>query len=165
MEIDSDELRKIMYRLFLNDEDECVEFKEAKNTFDFDELGQYFLLWVMKQHWNVDTGIKRVFNMQRNRYFPMLDYELSEERRVKVTLYGKVIDANYSRLSTNNPSISFDEIVLLDRIQKKLPISKEEYRILKKKELVEGRYPNINISAAGASAIDKKAEYTNAKGF
>ena len=85
--------------------------------------------------------------MQRNRYFPMLDYELSEERRVKVTLYGKVIDANYSR------------------IQKKLPISKEEYRILKKKELVEGRYPNINISAAGASAIDKKAEYTNAKGF
>ena len=54
---------------------------------------------------------------------------------------------------------------LLDRIQKKLPISKEEYRILKKKELVEGRYPNINISVAGASAIDKKAEYTNAKGF
>ena len=103
--------------------------------------------------------------MQRNRYFPMLDYELSEERRVKVTLYGKVIDANYSRLLSNNPSISFDEIVLLDRIQKKLPISKEEYRILKKKELVEGRYPNINISAAGVSAIDKKAEYTNAKGF
>nr|WP_302286614.1 hypothetical protein [Catenibacterium mitsuokai] len=103
--------------------------------------------------------------MQRNRYFPMLDYELSEERRVKVTLYGKVIDANYSRLLSNNPSISFDEIVLLDRIQKKLPISKEEYRILKKIELVEGRYPNINISAAGASAIDKKAEYTNAKGF
>lgn len=76
--------------------------------------------------------------MQRNRYFPMLDYELSEERRVKVTLYGKVIDANYSRLLSNNPSIFFDEIVLLDRIQKKLPISKEEYRILKKKELVEG---------------------------
>lgn len=100
--------------------------------------------------------------MQRNRYFPMLDYELSEERRVKVTLYGKVIDANYSRLLSNNPSIFFDEIVLLDRIQKKLPISKEEYRILKKKEF---RYPNINISAAGASAIDKKAEYTNAKGF
>ena len=44
MKIDSDELRRIMYRLFLNDEDECVEFKEAKNTFDFDELGQYFLL-------------------------------------------------------------------------------------------------------------------------
>lgn len=42
MKIDSDELRKIMYRLFSNDEDECVEFKEAKNTFDFDELGQYF---------------------------------------------------------------------------------------------------------------------------
>ena len=41
--------------------------------------------------------------MQRNRYFPMLDYELSEERRVKVTLYGKVIDANYSRLLSNNP--------------------------------------------------------------
>ena len=31
MEIDSNELRKILYRLFSNDEDECVEFKEAKN--------------------------------------------------------------------------------------------------------------------------------------
>lgn len=116
----------------------------------------------------IDTagfGIKRVFNIQRNRYFPMPDYDLSEERRVKVTLYGKVIDANYSRLLANNPSISFNEIVLLDRIQKKLPISKEEYKTLKKKELVEGRYPNINISAAVASAIDKKAEYTMQKDF
>lgn len=111
------------------------------------------------------SGIKRVFNIQRNRYFPMPDYDLSEERRVKVTLYGKVIDANYSRLLANNPTISFDEIVLLDRIQKKLSISKEEYKTLKKKGLVEGRYPNINISAAVASAIDKKTEYTIQKDF
>lgn len=111
------------------------------------------------------SGIKRVFNIQRNRYFPMPDYDLSEDNRVKVTLYGKVIDENYSRLLANNPSISFDEIVLLDRVQKKLPITKNEHQLLKKKGLVEGRYPYLSISAVVASAIDRKTDYTIHKDF
>lgn len=111
------------------------------------------------------SGIKRVFNIQRNRYFPMPDYDLSEEMRVKVTLYGKVIDENYTRLLANNPSITFDEMVLLDRVQKKLPISKDEHQLLKKKKLVEGRYPSLTISAIVATAIDKKTDYTMHKDF
>lgn len=111
------------------------------------------------------SGIKRIFNIQKNRYFPMPDYDLSEEMRVKVTLYGKVIDENYTRLLANNPSITFDEMILLDRVQKKLPITKDEHQLLKKKKLVEGRYPSLTISAIVATAIDKKTDYTMHKDF
>lgn len=37
------ELNKILDELLLNPENECVEFKKAKNNFDNDLLGKYFL--------------------------------------------------------------------------------------------------------------------------
>ena len=36
------ELNKILDELLLNTENECVEFKKAKNNFDIDLLGKYF---------------------------------------------------------------------------------------------------------------------------
>lgn len=111
------------------------------------------------------SGIKRVFNMQRRRYFPLPDFDLSEPRRVKVTLYGKVINENYSKLLANRPTITFDEVFLLDRVQKRLMIDKEEHKQLKKARLVEGRYPNLRISSIVASAIGKKEEYIENKEF
>lgn len=111
------------------------------------------------------SGIKRVFNMQRRRYFPLPDFDLSEPRRVKVTLYGKVINENYSKLLANRPTITFDEVFLLDRVQKRLMIDKEEHKQLKKAGLVEGRYPNLRISSIVASAIGKKEEYIENKEF
>lgn len=38
----TDELNKILDELLLNPENECVEFKKAKNNFDIDNLGKYF---------------------------------------------------------------------------------------------------------------------------
>jgi len=46
----------------------------------------------------IDTiggGIKRMFTMQRERNFPMPDYDLSELGRVKVRIIGKGIDEKY----------------------------------------------------------------------
>ena len=37
----------------------------------------------------VGSGIRRIYNIQKERYFPMPDYDLSEDNRVKVTLYVK----------------------------------------------------------------------------
>ena len=37
-----DELNQILTELIKNDENECVEFKEAKTNFDIDKLGKYF---------------------------------------------------------------------------------------------------------------------------
>ena len=36
------ELEQILFSLLKNDENECVEYKEANNSFDFDKLGKYF---------------------------------------------------------------------------------------------------------------------------
>lgn len=38
----NDELLDILDELLANEENECVEFKRAKNDFDIDLLGKYF---------------------------------------------------------------------------------------------------------------------------
>lgn len=38
----TDELNKILDELLLNPENECVEFKQAENNFDINNLGKYF---------------------------------------------------------------------------------------------------------------------------
>lgn len=53
----------------------------------------------------------------------------------------------------------------LDRIQKKLPITKLEYQELKKQGLAEGRYPNIFVSYKVADITDQKKEYVKTAGI
>lgn len=43
----------------------------------------------------------------------MPDYDLSEENRVKVTLYGRIIDKNCSRLLFEKTNLDIDKIMLL----------------------------------------------------
>ena len=74
----------------------------------------------------VGSGIRRVFSIQRNKYFPLPDYDLSNKERVKVTIYGKVIDENYSKLLFSNLDLDIDTVFLLDKVQKKLSISKQQ---------------------------------------
>jgi len=40
----------------------------------------------------IGSGIKRIFRTQRDRYFPMPDYDLSEPDRVKARLFGTILD-------------------------------------------------------------------------
>ena len=44
----------------------------------------------------IGSGIKRLFNIQRNKFFPLPEYDLSDHK-VKVTITGKVLDLNYAR--------------------------------------------------------------------
>lgn len=113
----------------------------------------------------VGSGIKRVFNIQKEKYFPMPDYDLSEENRVKVTLYGKIIDEKYSKILFEKTNLDIDKVMLLDRVQKKYSITKEQSDYLKKDNLIEGRYPNIFISSSIAKITDKKDTYMENKGL
>ncbi len=54
---------------------------------------------------------------------------------------------------------------MLDRIQKKETIDKQDAVRLKRLELVEGRYPNIYVAAPVAIATDKRAEYIRNRSF
>jgi ATP-dependent DNA helicase RecG len=50
-------------------------------------------------------------------------------------------------------------------VQKSQPITKEASILLKKKGWVEGRYPNLHISASIASITGEKADYMKQKGI
>lgn len=115
----------------------------------------------------VDTaggGIRKMFNFQRERYFPMPEYDLSEGK-VKVTITGKVLDIEYARVSAQNKDLSLDEIIMLDKVQKKKKLTQAEEKYLRHKKLIEGRKPNYYISAKVAQNTGQKAAYTKNKPF
>ena len=115
----------------------------------------------------VDTaggGIKKMFNYQRVRFFPMPDYDLSNDK-VKVSISGKILDLDYARLLANNKDLSLEEIIMLDKVQKKKELSVFEEKLLKNKKLIEGRKPNYFIGLKVAQKTNQKAAYSKNKGF
>ena len=136
--------------------------KVLENGFSSPFYRNPFLVQAMVNLNMIDTagsGIKRIYRIQRDKYFPMPDYDFSEKNRVKVTLYGTIIDEKYSKLLFEQKKLSLNDIVLLDRVQKKLSITKEQFEHLKEANLVEGRYPNIYISSSIAEITDNKEDY------
>lgn len=116
----------------------------------------------------IDTmgmGIKRMFEEQRKRFFPLPEYEPLDSNHVRLIIYGKLIDENYSRILIENQDLPLAEVIALDSVQKKRPISRHVAQILKKKLLVEGRYPNLFVSAAIAQAPDDRAQYIKNRAF
>jgi ATP-dependent DNA helicase RecG len=110
----------------------------------------------------VDTaggGIKKIFNFQRQRLFPLPDYDLSGGR-VKVSLAGKVLDMDFARVLAKHKELTLDEIILLDKVQKKKKLTSVEEKHLRMKKLIEGRKPNYYISLDVASQTGQKAEYS-----
>jgi len=115
----------------------------------------------------VDTaggGIRKIFNFQRVRFFPMPDYDLTGGK-VKVTISGKVLDIDYARLLARNKELTLEEIIMLDKVQKKKPLEASEEKRLKSKNLIEGRKPNYYISIKVAQKTGQKASYSKNKAF
>ena len=56
-------------------------------------------------------------------------------------------------------------VFLLDQVQKRKTISKDDYRMLKKAGLVEGRYPALYVSYKVAEAVGDKAGYIRNRGL
>ena len=110
------------------------------------------------------SGIKRMFNIQRGKFFPLPDYDLSKAK-VQVTIIGKIIDVNYAKKLAQMPELSLEEIIMLDKVSKSKPISNDESRRLKSKLLIEGRKPNYHISAVVAISTNEREQYIKNRGF
>jgi Predicted transcriptional regulator containing an HTH domain and an uncharacterized domain shared with the mammalian protein Schlafen len=65
----------------------------------------------------IGSGIKRMFLIQHEKFFPLPNYEF-ENRKVKVTFTGKVIDMNYAKKLASIPDLSLQEIILRDKVAK-----------------------------------------------
>ncbi len=121
-----------------------------------------FLCNAMVNLYMIDTnamGIPMVFQIQREKCFPMPTYDLSDPSRVKVTLFGRILDKNYTQLLYRNDNLDLHTVFMLDKIQKHETISKEDAKELKKRGLIEGRYPNLIVSYKIANIVGKEPEY------
>lgn len=110
-------------------------------------------------------GIPTVFEIQRQKFFPLPTYDLSVPNRVKVTVYGKILDPNYTRLLNHEQSLNIQTVFLLDKVQKRQEISLEDAQKLRQAGLIEGKYPHIFVSFSVAEVVGKKNEYIRNRGF
>ncbi len=116
----------------------------------------------------IDTatlGIRRAYNIQKAKYFPMPDYNVSTGTQVEVTVYGKSLNDNYMHILYDHQDLDLQTVFLLDRVQKGLPIDKADADKLRSFKLVEGRLNSLYLSASAAKSIDESANYIKNKGF
>jgi ATP-dependent DNA helicase RecG len=132
---------------------------------------KYRNTWLAKAMVNlgmIDTlgyGIHTMYLSQKNRYFPLPDYLLSESQKVVLQIYGHSIDENYSKLLIERKDLPLSNVVLLDRVQKNLSITKETATALRKDGLIEGRNPNYFVSASIAEATGQEVKYIKMRGI
>ncbi len=129
-----------------------------------------FLVEAMKNLDMIETqggGIKKMFNFQKKRFFPLPDFDF-EDNKVKVTIIGKILDENFARILIKNSDLKLEEIILLDKVQKKKEITEGEFKHLKKCKYIEGRKPNIYLSHDIVLSVNNeelKREYLDNRSF
>ena len=87
----------------------------------------------------VGRGIRKIFNQQWERRFPMPDYEIdAAKKEVAVRLYGNAINEKYTKLLKENKDLSLEDCILLDAVQKGHRLSESDAKNLLERGLVEG---------------------------
>jgi len=139
-----------------------------KSDFPPDIYRNRFLAEAMVNLNMIDTigsGIKKMFTRQRERSFPMPDYDLKKPGLVKVRIIGKILDERYTRMLMARTDLDLMTVIALDKVQKGYEIDEDDFRSLKKRGLIEGRRPNLFVSAKVAAITDTKAEYIKKRGI
>ena len=116
----------------------------------------------------IDTatlGIRRAFNIQKAKYFPMPDYNISSGTQVEVTVYGKILDDNYMHILYDHQDLDLQTVFLLDRVQKGLSLDKADVDKLRAAKLVEVRITSLFLSASASKRMDDSSGYIKNKGF
>ena len=95
----------------------------------------------------------------------MPDYVLDDPLKVAVRLTGEVLDENYTQMLLSQAELDLMDVIALDRVQKKGLLDEETFRRLKARKLIEGRRPNLFVSAKIAAATGDKAAYIKNRAF
>jgi ATP-dependent DNA helicase RecG len=86
----------------------------------------------------IGSGIKKMFTKQKERLFPMPDYDISDETRTRVTITGEIINDNYAHQLKIRPELSLIDVMALDKVQKKQAITDKEVNRLQELKLITG---------------------------
>jgi ATP-dependent DNA helicase RecG len=115
----------------------------------------------------IDTagnGIHKMTESQRGRYLPLPDYRRSTDTHTVLEVLGRPIDEKYSQLLLEKHDLDIDTVILLDRVQKQLPIADTAAARLRREGFIEGRKGNLRVSARMAAATETEVGYTHSKG-
>ena len=114
----------------------------------------------------VSRGIKKMFNEQWRRHFPMPDYEIDQiKKKVVVRIYGNEINKRYTDLLKTNDTLSLWDCISLDAVQKGRTIHEDVAQGLLKRGLIEGEAPHYSISLSIAKNTHQLPSYTKTKGL
>ncbi len=114
----------------------------------------------------VGRGIRKIFNQQWERRFPMPDYEIdAAKKEVAVRLYGNAINEKYTKLLKENKDLSFEDCLLLDAVQKGHQLNDVDAQNLLSRGLVEVQDNQYYISLDVARKTKQVPEYTKSKGL
>ena len=117
----------------------------------------------------IDTmgfGIREImWKGQARRFFPLPDFDLTIADHVILRIQGRFIDENYSRALLTHADLPWSEVLALDTIQKGTLPDDAALHTLRKQGLVEGRKPNLHVTAEIAAATDSEAEYIRHRAF
>ncbi len=170
-----------------------INVVEHPDRLVFSNLGQFLapsVEWMLKHQsppehyrnqWLIDgmirlrmidqhgSGIRRMFDKQRARFYPMPDYVTDVPAqglpRVEVSITRQVLDAKYTKMLIKRTDLSLSQVVLLDRVQKQLTLLPEQVIELKALKLIEGRAPKYFISSKVAEWTNQKARYIRQRGM
>jgi ATP-dependent DNA helicase RecG len=110
-------------------------------------------------------GIRDMVVSQRKRYLPLPDYEGSTLSETVFNIYGQAIDENYSRMLMERVDLPLEQVIWLDRVQKKERIADTQAVLLRRMGLITGRKPNLFVSATIAKVTNTQNQYVLNKGF
>lgn len=169
-------------RIYVNEEDDCISIVNPgdflpqrvenvlQKTYNPPFYRNQLLADAMVKFHMIDTatsGIKKVYCIQKEKFFPMPDYDLLTANQVSVKVYGKTLDERYTHMLFEHPELDLETVFLLDQIQKghgqKLP--QNAVALLRKHHLVEGRANSLYLSAEVAKTIEEETEYIKNKAF
>ncbi len=166
VEFEDDHLVFSNYGTFLPKSVEDVVLKDTPE----ESYRNPFLVEAMRNLGMIETqggGIRKIFNFQKQRFFPLPEYNLADEK-VIVTIIGKVINDEFAKILIKNPEITLEDTLILDKVQKQKSITDVEYTYLKKKKFIEGRKGSIYISYKVIEPTNNKellAEYVHNRSF
>lgn len=83
--------------------------------------------------------------------------------KAKITIQGRI--THYTRLLLENQDLPLNTMMLLDRVQKKQPITDDAAALLRKDGLIEGRKPNYYTAAQVARSTGNKSDYIRNRAF
>ena len=114
----------------------------------------------------LNSGLPKMYRVQKERFFPLPDFDFAASpASVSVCIYGNTIDANYTRMLMEQTDLPLEQVIWLDRVQKNRPISAQHAKVLRSANLIEGRKPNLFVSAHIADVTDTRPQYSRNKGL